>query len=152
MPGVWDLKGSLPALQERFKDAPLRMVVVDTLAAFFDGDNENDNAQQQEFATRVLRPLTELPGRPTVVVPAHPTKGAGKDALTPKGGSSLLNAVDGNLSAWNTDGTVKVHWQGKFRGAPWKSNARECRLRFPLQGTGLSLALSHYCQGSRLAQ
>lgn len=120
MPGVWDLKGSLPLLREYFEQNPLRLVIVDTLAAFFDGDNENDNAQQQEFATRVLRPLTELPGRPAVLVPAHPTKGAGKDALTPKGGSSLLNAVDGNLSAWNTDGTIKVHWQGKFRGAPWK--------------------------------
>lgn len=119
MPGVWDLKGCLPMLRDRFKDNPLRLVVVDTLAAFFNGDNENDNAQQQEFATRVLRPLTELPGRPTGLVPAHPTKGAGKDSLTPKGGSSLLNAVDGNMTAWNTDGTVKVHWQGKFRGAPW---------------------------------
>ena len=119
MPGVWDLKSCLPMLRDRFKETPLRLVVVDTLAAFFPGDNENDNAQQQEFATQVLRPLTELPGRPAVLVPAHPTKGAGKDNLTPKGGSSLLNAVDGNLTAWNTDGTVKVHWQGKFRGAPW---------------------------------
>jgi len=120
MPGVWDLKQQLHTLAEHFADNPLRLVVVDTLAAFFSGDNENDNSQQQAFATEVLRPLTELPGRPTVVVPSHPTKGAGKDALTPKGGSSLLNAIDGNLSAWNTDGTVKVHWQGKFRGAPWK--------------------------------
>jgi len=120
MPGVWDLKGSIQPLRQHFENNPLRLVIVDTLAAFFDGDNENDNAQQQEFATRVLRPLTELPGRPAVLVPAHPTKGAGKDSLTPKGGSSLLNAVDGNLSAWNTDGTIKVHWQGKFRGAPWR--------------------------------
>lgn len=119
MPGVWGLKRSLPVLRERFERNPLRLVVVDTLAAFFDGDNENDNAQQQEFATHVLRPLTELPGRPAVIVPAHPTKGAGKDSLTPKGGSSLLNAIDGNLSAWISDDTVKVHWQGKFRGAPW---------------------------------
>ena len=120
MPGVWDLKGALPMFREYFRDKPLRLVIVDTLAAFFDGEEENANTQQQEFATGVLRPLTELPGRPAVIVPAHPTKGAGKDALIPKGGSSLLNAVDGNLSAWNSDSTVKVHWQGKFRGAPWK--------------------------------
>lgn len=119
LPGVVDLKGSLPILREHFKNNPLRLVVVDTLAAFFDGENENDNAQLQAFTNDVLRPLTELPGRPTVLVPAHPTKGAGKDSLTPKGGSSLLNAIDGNLSAWNSDGTVRVHWQGKFRGAPW---------------------------------
>jgi hypothetical protein len=119
MPGVWDLKGALPIMREHFHNHPLRLVVVDTLAAFFHGDNENDNAQQQAFANDVLRPLTELPGRPTVLVPAHPTKGAGKDSLTPKGGSSLLNAIDGNLTGWNSDGTVRVHWQGKFRGAPW---------------------------------
>ena len=119
LPGVWDLRRSMSILQAHFKDNPIRLVVVDTLAAFFDGENENDNTQQQEFATQVLRPLTELPGRPTVLVPAHPTKGAGKDNLTPKGGSSLLNAIDGNITAWNRDGTVDVHWQGKFRGAPW---------------------------------
>lgn len=119
LPGVWDLKGALPIMREHFHNHPLRLVVVDTLAAFFHGDNENDNAQQQAFANDVLRPLTELPGRPTVLVPAHPTKGAGKDSLTPKGGSSLLNAIDGNLTGWNSDGTVRVHWQGKFRGAPW---------------------------------
>ena len=120
MEGVHDLKGSLPILREYFRENPLTLVCVDTLAAYFDGDNENDNAQQQAFATDVLRPLTELQGRPTVVVPSHPTKGAGKDALTPKGGSSLLNAVDGNLSAWKSDDVVKIHWQGKFRGAQWK--------------------------------
>ena len=120
MEGVHDLKGSLPNLREYFRENPLTLVCVDTLAAYFDGDNENDNAQQQAFATDVLRPLTELPGRPTVVVPSHPTKGAGKDALTPKGGSSLLNAVDGNLSAWKSDDVLKIHWQGKFRGAQWK--------------------------------
>ena len=119
-PGVTDLKASLPQLNECFDGKPLRLVIVDTLAAFFDGSDENANAEMQAFANDVLRPLTELPGRPTVVVPAHPTKGAGKDSLTPKGGSSLLNAVDGNLSAWNSDSKVKVHWQGKFRGAPWQ--------------------------------
>lgn len=106
--GFVDLKRSLPILREHFESYPLRLVVVDTLAAFFDGDNENDNAQLQAFTNDVLRPLTELPGRPTVLVPAHPTKGAGKDSLTPKGGSSLLNAIDGNLSAWNSDGTVRA--------------------------------------------
>lgn len=119
LPGVWDLKGAMQILREHFRDTPLALVVCDTLAAYFDGEDENSNSQQQVFATEVLRPLTELPGRPTALVPAHPTKGAGKDALTPKGGSSLLNAVDGNLAAWNSDGTIRVHWQGKFRGAPW---------------------------------
>ena len=42
------------------------------------------------------------------------------DAADDIGKLGLLNAVDGNLSAWNSDGEVKVHWQGKFRGAPWK--------------------------------
>ena len=50
-------------------------------------------------------------------MPAHPVKNASKNNLTPKGGSSLLNEVDGNLTLWNDDGQVTLHWQGKHRGA-----------------------------------
>lgn len=99
---------------------PLAIVIVDTLAAYFDGDDLNSNAQQQEFATTVLRPLTTLPGRPCVVVPAHPVKNAAKNNLVPMGGSALLNQVDGNMTAWSEGGVVSLHWQGKFRGAAWE--------------------------------
>lgn len=119
-PDTFSVRNGLAEIAREYDAEPLALVIVDTLAAYFDGDDLNSNAQQQEFATSVLRELTHLPGAPCVVVPAHPTKGASKRDLVPMGGSALLNQVDGNLSAWNTDGTVRVHWQGKFRGAPWE--------------------------------
>ncbi|MGO4840535.1 hypothetical protein AB4144_50635, partial [Rhizobiaceae sp. 2RAB30] len=41
--------------------------------------------------------------------------------LLPRGGKSLTNELDGNLTCWLDDekGLVTLHWQGKFRGAPF---------------------------------
>ena len=106
-------------LEDAAKDGPLRLVLVDTLAAFFDGDNINDNVQGGGFMRR-LRPITRLPGRPAVVVAAHPVKNAVQENLLPYGGGAILNEVDGNLTLWRrsegTGGVVELHWQGKLRG------------------------------------
>ncbi len=120
--GVFSIRDNLAQISSDLEVAgiELALVVVDTLAAYFDGDDPNNNAQQQHFATTVLRSLTRLPGNPTVIVPAHPVKNATKSNLVPMGGSALLNQVDGNLTAWRTDKTIEVHWQGKFRGAPFE--------------------------------
>ncbi len=91
------------------------LIVVDTSAAFFEGDNENDNTQQGEHARR-LRSLSELPGGPCVVVACHPPKNAGDDNLQPRGGGSFIAEVDGNLTARKDDSAIEVHWQGKLRG------------------------------------
>jgi hypothetical protein len=93
----------------------LVLIVIDTFAAYFDGDDENSNAQALDFA-RVARKLTALPAKPAVVMPAHPVKNAAKGNLSPKGGSSLVNEVDGNLTLWNEGGVITMHWQVKFRG------------------------------------
>jgi hypothetical protein len=92
------------------------MVVVDTLAAYFPGDDSNSNAQMLDFA-RVLRTITTAYSKPAVIVPAHPVKNAAKTNLTPMGGSALLNEVDGNLCLWKREAAVELHWQGKHRGA-----------------------------------
>lgn len=63
-----------------------------------------------------MRGLTQLPSKPAVIMPAHPVKNATRQNLTPKGGSSLLNEVDGNLTIWNSDGLLSFYWQGKHRG------------------------------------
>lgn len=106
-------------LEDAARKAPLRLVLVDTLAAFFDGDNINDNVQGGGFMRR-LRPITRLPGRPAVVVAAHPVKNAPQDNLLPYGGGAILNEVDGNLTLWRRSegptGIVEMHWQGKLRG------------------------------------
>ena len=106
-------------LEAAAREAPLRLVLIDTLAAFFDGDNINDNVQGGGFMRR-LRPITRLPGRPAVVVAAHPVKNAPQDNLLPYGGGAILNEVDGNLTLWRRSegpaGIVELHWQGKLRG------------------------------------
>lgn len=116
VPGTFDLRQDMVLLKERAAELPgLAMIVVDTFAAYFDGDDENNNAQALSFA-RVLRELTDLTSKPVVVVPAHPVKNAARSNLSPKGGSSLVNEVDGNLTVWNSDGLVELHWQVKHRG------------------------------------
>jgi hypothetical protein len=91
------------------------LIIVDTAAAFFEGDDENSNVQQGAYA-RMLRGLVTLPGGPCVLVPCHPTKNAADDALLPRGGYHFLTDVDGNLSVIKDDMTLELHWQGKFRG------------------------------------
>jgi hypothetical protein len=91
------------------------LVFVDTMAAYFRGEDENSNTQAAAYA-RLLRSLTALPGGPCVVVACHPTKSAGNDSLQPRGGGAFMNEVDGNLTAKRDGGPIELHWQGKFRG------------------------------------
>jgi hypothetical protein len=125
--GTFSIRQDLERLKAEAAKLPnLILCVVDTFAAYFDGDDENSNAQALDFA-RVVRKLTELPSRPAVIMPAHPVKNATRQNLAPKGGSSLVNEVDGNLTLWNDEGILTLHWQVKFRGAEFEP------LRFELE-------------------
>ena len=94
----------------------LVLVIVDTAAAYFLGDDTNSNSQQGAYC-RDLRRLTKLRGNPTVLVNCHPVKNAPRDNLLPMGGSSFLNEVDGNMTLWaNAEKQTSLHWLGKFRG------------------------------------
>ena len=95
----------------------LRLVIVDTAAAFFTGDNENDNTQAGNYARELRAALCGLPGRPCVLVLAHPIKRPANalDCL-PRGGGAFIAEVDGNLTLWGQDGEITLHWAGKFRG------------------------------------
>jgi hypothetical protein len=90
------------------------LLIIDTSAAYFEGDNENDNVQLGAHASR-LREL-RIPGGPTTIINCHPTKNATDDNLVPRGGGAFLAEVDGNLVSVRDDTVVKFHWQGKFRG------------------------------------
>jgi hypothetical protein len=92
------------------------LIVIDTSAAYYEGDDENSNVQAGNYA-RMQRGLIDLPGGPTVLALCHPVKNANDDNLLPRGGGAYLNETDGNLTAKNDDSVVEVHWQGKFRGA-----------------------------------
>lgn len=91
------------------------LVLIDTSVSYFTGDSEDDNLQALEHA-RDMRELTELPGHPAVVANCHPTKGADRDNLLPRGGGAFLNEVDGNLTVWAEGETAELHWFRKKRG------------------------------------
>jgi hypothetical protein len=115
--GTFSIRADFEAIRAAAEKLPnLVLIIIDTFAAYFDGDDENSNAQALDFA-RVARKLTTLQSKPAVVMPAHPVKNAARNNLSPKGGSSLVNEVDGNLTLWNDGGVVTMHWQVKFRGA-----------------------------------
>jgi hypothetical protein len=92
------------------------LVIVDTWQAFFDGEDANNRTDAVDF-TRRLRPLTSLPGNPTVIFAAHPNKGASSDELIPSGGGSILNEIDMNLTLYrNVSDIFELHYQDKIRG------------------------------------
>lgn len=116
IPGTFSIRADMERLKQEIAARPnLKMVIIDTFAAYFDGEDENSNAQAMDFA-QLLRKMSDAGPKPAIVVPAHPVKNATRQNLTPKGGSSLLNEVDGNLTLWNDGGILSMHWQGKFRG------------------------------------
>lgn len=117
LPGVISISQNVASITQEVKEKCLTptLVVVDTAAAYFEGDNENDNVQQGNNA-RLLRSLTQLPGGPCVLVLCHPTKRAGDDDLLPRGGGAFLNEVDGNIALKANDTIIGAEVQGKFRG------------------------------------
>ena len=102
---------------ETAKQGPFALVIVDTSAAFFEGDDENSNSQLGAHA-RMLRTLVDLPGGPTVIVTCHPTKNPNSDNLLPRGGGAFIAEIDGNLVCIKQPDRpiVELHWHGKFRG------------------------------------
>ncbi|MET4033372.1 hypothetical protein ABIB94_004164 [Bradyrhizobium sp. JR7.2] len=115
--GVIDIAAKMSEITaEAEKISDLVLIIVDTGAAYFPGDETNSNSQQGAYA-RLLRQLTFLPGKPSVLVNCHPVKNATRDNLLPMGGSAFLNEVDGNLTLWATaERQTTLHWLGKFRG------------------------------------
>ena len=100
IPGMFKIS----EMQERIRAeieqiGPVSLIIVDTAAAYFEGDDENSNTQFGDYARRTLRPLITMPGEPCVIVACHPVKNATDDNLIPRGGGAFLNEVDGNLTA-----------------------------------------------------
>ena len=96
---------------------PFSLLIVDTSAAYYSGDDENDNVALGNHA-RLLRSFVDLPGGPTILVTCHPTKNPNMDNLLPRGGGAFLAEVDGNLAAIKERSAmvVEVTTHGKFRG------------------------------------
>jgi hypothetical protein len=117
-PGLFSIKSELHSLKARVHAlGGLALVVVDTENAYFTCDfgEENDNPQRGAWG-RILRDLTTLPGRPTVLALGHPVKGATTENLLPRGGGAYLAEIDGNLTASAQNNVGQIYWQVKFRG------------------------------------
>ena len=93
-----------------------QLVCFDTFQAGFAAANAgafNDNEAVLGYVIR-LRPLTTLPGSPSVLVAFHPTKNAGEAELIPYGGGSTYNEIDGNLTLWK-ETQIKLY-HNRLRG------------------------------------
>jgi hypothetical protein len=104
-------------LQANTEKGPFDLLVFDTSAAFFAGDDDNVNMQMLAHA-KSFRSFVPLIGNPTVIVPSHPVKNFSRDNMIPRGGGAFLNEMDGNLTCMKVDGTMltELHWCGKIRG------------------------------------
>jgi len=121
IPGVFKISELRARIQEEIQRlGGIALAIIDTSAAYYPGTEENDNVQMGAHA-RVLRSLTDLPGRPTVLPLCHPVKNAANDNLLPRGGGAFIAEMDGNLVCFKTDSMTTLHWQGKFRGPDFES-------------------------------
>ncbi len=126
----------------------LKLVIVDSLQAFFEGDNDNDNSQMVTMAHK-LRKMGDTHQRPAILIIAHPAgKTPAKDNLVPRGGGAFLNEIDGNLTVWSDDASQQtLHHSQKFRGAgfdpmEWIMQVHEFDHLTDIHGTPLKLPVS----------
>ena len=130
--GVVPINEVAPRLNQEIKDlGGVDCVIVDTAAAYFQGDDDNNNVQMLEYAKQ-LRAFTKLECGPAVLVLCHPVKNASNENLLPRGGGAFLNEMDGNLTASKNDAVSTLHWQGKFRGPDFEPIAFQiCEVTTP---------------------
>ena len=119
VPGRFDHEHEMEKFLQALGDIDdLALVIVDTLQAFFMGEDDNSNAAMGAFA-RSWSPVCNLPSMPTVIINCHPAGKSANDAkenLVPRGGGAFLGEIDANLSVYRDGDEVTVHWAGKFRG------------------------------------
>jgi hypothetical protein len=117
IPGIFDIGGMMGVIKaDCERNGEVALIVVDTSAAYFLGNEELSNTQMGAYA-RVLRLLTTLPGGPCVLVLCHPVKHVTEPSqLLPRGGGAYLAEMDGNLTLWRlSDDVVELH-HTKIRG------------------------------------
>ncbi|MCO5129066.1 MAG: helicase RepA family protein [Xanthobacteraceae bacterium] len=105
---------------EAEKYGPFGLVIIDTSAAYFYGEEENSNRDMLDHA-RAIRSLVDLPGGPAVVVLCHPTKNG--ESNLPRGGGAFVAEIDGNTFITKKDAVVELNRHDKFRGRMWEPMA-----------------------------
>jgi hypothetical protein len=147
--GRFSIKEWSEVLRAKIAAMPdIRLIIVDSLQAFFEGDNDNDNTQMVEMAHK-LRGLCNVPQRPAILIIAHPAgKIPAKENLVPRGGGAFLAEIDGNLTVWSQDASQQsLHHSQKFRGAgfdpmEWVMQVHEFSHLTDVHGTPLKLPVS----------
>jgi hypothetical protein len=117
VPGIFNITQLYAVLKaEAERLGGIDLVIVDTSAAFFLGNDELSNTQMGNHA-RMLRTLATLPGGPCVLILCHPIKHVTEPSqLLPRGGGAFLAEMDGNLTLWKLDETLIELWHNKIRG------------------------------------
>jgi hypothetical protein len=161
IPGVFKVSAMQARVAEEVnKLGGVGLIIIDTSAAYFEGDDENHNMQAIAHA-KMMRRFCEYEGQPTVLIGCHPAKHASDDLLLPRGGGAFLNEVDGNLTAANDNMVVKVHWCGKIRGPDFEpmyftldvvtsEKVKDAKGR--LMPTAIARALSEHDHDRKLAE
>jgi len=117
IPGVFKIPGMMHKLAEDCRaHGEVSLIIVDTSAAYFLGQEELSNTDMQKHAG-MMRDLTTVPGGPCVLVLCHPIKHtADASMLLPRGGGSFLAAMDGNLTLWRKTDDMAELFFNKMRG------------------------------------
>jgi hypothetical protein len=128
------------------------LVIIDTSAAVFTGDDENDNPQMLAHAKK-QRAFCEIPGRPTVIALCHPTKHvASQEQLLPRGGGSYFNETDGDATLWAHDDRLSdLYWTGNFRG-PRSGRRTAASATTPCEHEAARTTVSGIAAGTRWAR
>ncbi|WP_167392016.1 AAA family ATPase [Mesorhizobium sophorae] len=114
IPTAFPMEQVIDQVKKGAKDkGPYALVIIDTSAAYYSGQDDNANVEMQHHA-ETLRSLTDLAGEPCVIICAHPAKGG--DIQVPRGGSAFLNAIDGNVYLEKKDKVAWLKQHQKFRG------------------------------------
>src|SRR5262249_33907131 len=117
IPGAYaipDLQARVELEAQRLGDFAL--IIIDTSAAYFPGDDEINNTQQGAYA-RMQRALTSIRGGPCVLALCHPAKYVMEPSLlVPRGGGAYLNEIDGNFTCWRAANLVEMRHTDTFRG------------------------------------
>ena len=121
-------------LEERLADLLQIIATVKPIAVFVDTDQavslhgdgeENSNNSRMKHAKN-LRQLTRCESRPTILDLCHPNMSAKSDGLRPRGGSSFLNEIDGNVRCWRDEpNTTLASDFDKWRGVPFELTFRK---------------------------
>jgi hypothetical protein len=133
------------------KNEAVALLIIDTSAAYFAGEDENDNKQALDHAKWLRNISARVPGNPAVLVCCHPHKGAERDELIPRGGSAFVNELDGNLSCEKAGDFSVLRTCGKYRDVDFPPIAFHRQAVYPQRLNGMPTVVARYADEEEAA-